>query len=189
MPWKPKTCEDYIPRGTPDEVAIPLLLARAKRRSTVTADNCWLWDGTTNTKGYGQISFRGKMHMVHRLMYQIHHGEIPKGQLVCHRCDRPGCWNPVHLWLGTPKQNSLDMSNKRRQRWQRHTHCQRGHEFTDENTWVFYRSGRPIRKCRTCSRAVLRLRAGWPKDLAYSMPAGTPGMRYTQRPTQGKEQS
>lgn len=174
MVWKPKTCEDYIPRDTPDEVAIPLLLARAKKRSTVTDDGCWIWNGTTNEKGYGQISFRGKQRMLHKLSYQIHRGEVPAGHLVCHKCDKPRCWNPEHLWTGTPKQNSLDMSNKRRQRWQRHTHCQRGHEFTEENTWVFYRNGRPIRKCRACSRGVQRIRMGWSPEEAYTVPAIAP---------------
>ena len=30
------------------------------------------------------------------------------------------------------------------------THCKRGHEFTDENTWTCSKSGK--RRCRTCDR-------------------------------------
>ena len=150
MVWKPPTTAHYIPRSTPDEIAIPLLLERVNGRTDFTSDGCWLWTGTTNEKGYGQVSFRGKQRMLHKLSYEIHHGPVPAGHLVCHRCDRPRCWNPVHLWLGTPKQNSLDMSAKRRQRWQRKTHCANGHPFAGEHLEIFYREGRPIRRCKTC---------------------------------------
>jgi len=32
----------------------------------------------------------------------------------------------------------------------RKTHCKRGHEFTSENTYIFFTDGRPHRVCRTC---------------------------------------
>lgn len=148
----------HVGSQVPLQIAYGLIIARLWSRSFITEGGCWEWTGSKNSKNYGNVFFQGKRRMVHRLSYEIHGGTIPGGMLMCHRCDRPACWNPLHLWPGTAKQNSLDMSEKRRQRWQRHTHCQRGHEFAGTNLITLYRAGRPIRKCRAC-QDLSRLRA------------------------------
>lgn len=75
---------------------------------------CWLWGAATrDKKGYGVLKVKGKMQFAHRLNYQIHKGEIPKGLFVCHRCDTPTCINPEHLFLGTTQENTQDRTNKR----------------------------------------------------------------------------
>jgi len=73
---------------------------------------CWLWTGKGGR--YGQVSVKDRPILAHRRAWEFAMGPIPKGAYICHRCDVPGCVNPDHLFLGTAKQNSEDMSRKGR---------------------------------------------------------------------------
>ena len=62
-----------------------------------------------NVGGYGRLTFRRKHFGAHRIAWELHHGHIPDGILVCHHCDNPACCNWVkHLFLGTVKDNAED---------------------------------------------------------------------------------
>ena len=78
------------------------------------SDNCWEWKGNRRTAGYGVFQFRGKACGAHRMSFFFTYGEIPKGMCVCHKCDNPPCVNPSHLFLGTYKDNAIDMVKKGR---------------------------------------------------------------------------
>lgn len=65
--------------------------------------------------GRGQVSVLGRSHTAPRISWMIHHGLIPDGICVLHKCDTPECTNPDHLMLGTQLDNIADCVRKNRQ--------------------------------------------------------------------------
>jgi hypothetical protein len=49
-----------------------------------------------------------------RAEWLIHHGSIPNGMHVLHRCDNRACHEIEHLFLGTHADNMRDMADKGR---------------------------------------------------------------------------
>lgn len=141
--------------------ALKLTLEQRFWAKVKKADGCWLWTGAGSRKGeHGRIGIGGRSEgiaLAHRLSWELHHGPVPDGFCVCHRCDNPPCVNPAHLFLGTKGDNNRDMYAKGRAYAQSHgrnplakTHCLRGlHSFTPENTG--WEHGR--RFCIACAKA------------------------------------
>lgn len=77
---------------------------------------CWIWSGTIFEKnGYGDFHVVGApSRRAHRASYYFHFGEFDKKLSVLHKCDVPACVNPSHLFLGTVRDNAIDMVNKGR---------------------------------------------------------------------------
>ncbi len=83
----------------------------------VKKEGCWGWSKSLDRSGYTRISVgTRKIILGHRASWLIHKGDIPDGIFVCHSCDNPGCTNPDHLFLGSPKDNTADCLKKGRRK-------------------------------------------------------------------------
>ncbi len=77
------------------------------------SNGCWIYRGAPQR--YGQLmKDDGKMTTAHRFSYELHHGPVPTGLFVCHKCDVKGCCNPEHLYAGTHEQNNQDRIDRKR---------------------------------------------------------------------------
>lgn len=137
--------------------------ARIVSEDTGFETPCLTWTGSKTTAGYGHVRISGTNHYVHRLVYEAHHGPIPKRldgdrAVLDHRCRNRACANIDHLELVTNRENILRGDIKRaapkvpgpRKPRALKTHCKRGHAFTAENTYL-KPDGR--RECRACLQA------------------------------------
>lgn len=75
---------------------------------------CWEWTGAKDRKGYGRVNNPGGSGLVHRALWSMKRGEIPKGMMLCHHCDNRKCCNPDHLYAGNHADNVRDMVKRRR---------------------------------------------------------------------------
>ncbi|WP_375256724.1 HNH endonuclease [Streptomyces sp. MNP-20] len=65
---------------------------------------CWVWTGSApggqnrrkGIKRHGDISYRGRQVVVHRLAYALMVGEIPGGLQLARLCRNTMCVNPEH---------------------------------------------------------------------------------------------
>jgi hypothetical protein len=108
---------------------------------------CWEWTGCKYITGYGRIVNKKKALYAHRVSYEIHNGPIPNGLTIDHLCFVKHCVNPDHL-------EAVTMGENIRRSDRAVTHCPRGHEYTDENTYINPGSG--CRGCRECRREGIR---------------------------------
>ena len=78
---------------------------------------CLIWTGYVNPAGYGQIHVRGIGTMlIHRAVWEIHHGPIPPSMDICHSCDNPPCVEDSHLSAAPHAQNMAEMAARGRSR-------------------------------------------------------------------------
>ncbi len=119
---------------------------------------CLLWMWSADEHGYGRLRYDAKFTKASRLAWIFVHGPIPDGLWVCHRCDTPLCFNPDHLFLGTPRENNWDARAKGRlinvgRNHREKTHCAHGHPYSGANVYYKRTGGR---SCLTCRRLAKR---------------------------------
>lgn len=165
--WKPETIEVWRAsrpgRGTKPTDPLARFMAKVK----VDEAGCWIWQGYIAENGYGTFrTSKDKRGPAHRRGYELLVGPVPKHLELDHLCRVRACVNPGHLEPVTPAVNRnrapscIEVVNKAK------THCPKGHEYDEQNTYV--RSGK--RHCRECMRAYNRRRY-WERKEAQGLPA------------------
>lgn len=140
------TSPRYVP-GCPD-----LALSRFAPKVAITPGACWIWLAATDGQGYGQFYYGEVRVQAHRWSYVFHmRQEIPAGAVLDHLCRTPRCVNPWHLEPVTQHENTM-RGDAPTARNAAKTHCTKGHPFSEENTRIKMRDGRPGRVCRICNR-------------------------------------
>ena len=107
-------------------------------------EDCWLWKGAIQNKGYGQIRVGKKIKYAHRISYELIKESIPEGMTIDHLCFVTNCVNPLHLEVVTMSENI-----KRSRGRIKKTHCKNGHLLSEENT---YKSDTNRNVCIICHR-------------------------------------
>lgn len=135
---------------------------------------CWLWTAGARN-GYGKISrtINGEFHNydAHRVSYESLRGRIPAGMQLDHLCRVPACVNPDHL-EPVPQPENIYRGRKR----DLYTHCPKGHEMTESNTYrIPSTGGRMCQQCRRDRRPAEKQRARERKALGLG--PGKPGYR------------
>lgn len=105
---------------------------------------CWLWFKGIEGSGYPQVTHNGKHLHGNRASWMAYRGPIPDGMCVLHACDVRCCVNPDHLFLGTKRDNAIDMVRKgraNRAKGERHS----GSKVTDKDVGDIRRSSLSLR--------------------------------------------
>jgi len=115
-----RTRIDYLAEVGLDR-AVAIVHWKQKICSTSNPKGCWLFTGSKNTDGYGQVYLKpaSRSHLkgreaqqaflIHVLSYISHHGVQPLGMHISHLCHERSCFNPEHLVA-----EHLDVNNDRR---------------------------------------------------------------------------
>jgi hypothetical protein len=145
----------------------PVPVAERIRSKLVSADNgCLVFTGKRTKWGYGMIWTSQHMRVAHRVLWEVERGPIDPKLELDHLCRNRACCNLDHLEIVTHRENtmrgvSFSAINALK------THCAKGHEFTQENTYY----GPKQRHCRTCARELDRARYKRGRCFGFSLPS------------------
>ena len=129
---------------------------------------CWLWTGSQDSRGYGQIAAyftdgHRRPEKAYRVAYILTHGSIPDACEIDHLCRVSLCVRPSHLEAVPHK------TNIQRGKWggyvnRNKTHCPRGHSYSGPDGRV---NPAGSRYCLACQRTG-------PRSPTLNCPHGHP---------------
>ncbi len=133
-------CRACMTKGTPPG---PKPKSPLERYEVDPDTGCWNWIGSKHPRGYGQLRWKGKKALAHRVVYELLRGPIEETDLD-HLCRNTSCVNPDHLEPVSHQQNMARGIRATR------SHCAKGHDYDG----LYTSSGH--RRCRQCNREAQR---------------------------------
>lgn len=124
-------------------------------RSLRDAGDHWIWQGSKDRKGYGNVWFGQKWWRAQRLAYWAFHGSLDKALTTDHLCRVHACVNPEHLRQITNRENVLigvgiTALNAKKRR------CQNGHDLIPPNVYIDPHGWRYCKPCRRSRKKKYR---------------------------------
>ena len=113
----PRAPLNYLGEVGPARAHAAVVARHALDTTTTNVIGCWLFGGSRNTDGYGQVFMKknSEVHLtgrssqtaflLHRLSFLAAHGRDVHGH-CSHLCDIRACFNPEHLVDETPTANN-----------------------------------------------------------------------------------
>lgn len=126
----------------------PAILRSLFAQTRPDAAGCWEWVGYRDADGYGAAKVDRTPYRAHRIFFHHLVHALAPGLVIDHLCRNRACVNPAHLEQVTVADNT-HRGDAPSARNRMKTHCARGHEYTEANTYLDKTNRR---HCRECSR-------------------------------------
>lgn len=124
--------------------------------------NCYIWIGSRSQSGngYGQLYVGGRLKGAHQVAWFLEMGHWAEdlNLYVLHHCHRKECVRPDHLYLGTKRDNELDLIAEGGHANTNKTHCKNGHLLEGSNLIPNLRNARQCRICHNEAHARYKRR-------------------------------
>lgn len=123
-------------------------------------DECWIWERGTNSVGYGQLRWKGRLWLVHRLVWQLTVKGLKTSDKMDHLCRNTLCFNPDHLEV-VDDQTNIRRANGWTQDEEDRWYCTKNHLVEGPNLKL--RKGRreSTGTCKLCYNEFMRVSRGY----------------------------